>query len=65
MSNNPFFSGSFCGHKMYALDAQSRLDMVKRFDIAKCRAALRTKDLQIGVRDAIERRLKRLIKEEA
>ena len=57
---NPFFASRYFGHDSFYVDAESRLDKVKSFTAAECRAALKLTDLQKAVRLAIERRLKRL-----
>ncbi len=59
---NPFRKrayGIFGGH-VEAVDAVSRIDMVRSFNPFKCNAALRVPGLQATVRQAIERRLREL-----
>jgi len=63
---NPFWAGfSFGDGDSFWVDAESRLDKVKRFSTVECRQALRLPDLQKTVRIGIERRLRRLQKEAA
>ncbi len=58
---NPFVTGHVPGvGDMQAADVESRLDLVARFNAAKCRAALQMPDLQKTVRRAVERRLRKL-----
>jgi hypothetical protein len=60
VKRDPFFVGVFFGHAAFTVDAESRLENVKSFTAAECRAALKLTDLQKAVRLALERRLKRL-----
>lgn len=58
MKRSPFQCGEYGGEWV---DAESRLDRVKTFDVGECRAALKlATGLQKTVRLAIERRLRRL-----
>ncbi len=59
---NPFRKRA-CGRHVEAVDAVSRIDMVRSFNPFKCGAALRVPGLQATVRQAIERRLRQLTKE--
>ena len=47
----------------YWVDAESRLDCVKSFNVAECHAALKVYGLQKTVSLAIERRLRKVKKE--
>lgn len=51
---NPFFAGRYFGLDSFYVDAASRLDKLKGFSAAECRAALKLPDLQKAVRLAIE-----------
>jgi len=68
---NPFYAGCWTdsktreSHAYYSTGAADRLDTVKRFDAAQCRAALTLPDLQKTVRTAVERRLRKLEQENA
>ncbi|MCC5811351.1 MAG: hypothetical protein JJU06_13355 [Ectothiorhodospiraceae bacterium] len=62
--NNPFRAGEYNGHQTYHIDADSRLSAVRRFTLEEYRVALELHDLQKTVRTAIERRLRRLEREE-
>ena len=62
---NPFYSGNYCGHDTYVCDVAGRLDRVRTFDAAACRAALTVPGLQKTVKVAIERRLKMMRTAEA
>lgn len=57
---NPFFAGSYNGHDCYHLAADARMRAVEAFDLAQCRAALEIEPLQKTVRQAIERRMRKL-----
>ena len=58
---NPFLCPRL-GRGVQTTDASGRLEKVKEFDAIQCRAALRLPDLQGTVRQAIERRLRKLNK---
>jgi len=62
VNRDPFYVGRFSGHDSFTVDAQGRLDAVKQFTAAECRAALKLTGLQKTVRLAVERRLRRLEK---
>ncbi len=57
--SNPFRTHGQSGE---AVDAVSRIDMVRSFNPFKCNAALRVPGLQATVRQAIQRRLRQLAK---
>ncbi|PWG61729.1 hypothetical protein [Sediminicurvatus halobius] len=57
---NPFITGHFNGHPVGHTDAQSRIEAARRFDRAQCLAALEVPGLQKTVRNAVERRLRKL-----
>lgn len=58
---NPFETGqTYRGIPLQHMDAQDRIDLVREFDVRQCRAALEVAGLQKTVRQAIERRLRRL-----
>jgi hypothetical protein len=56
---NPFSSPNF-GRGVQTVAAADRIEMVKKFDASQCRAALKLPDLQATVRQAVERRLKKV-----
>lgn len=56
---NPFSCPNL-GRGVQTVAAADRMELVKKFDASQCRAALKLPDLQATVRQAIERRLKRL-----
>lgn len=61
---NPFATTrTLRGHQCQAVDAESRIDMARRFDAEQCHAALKRRDIQKTVRAAVYRRLRRLEKE--
>ncbi|MCC5809909.1 MAG: hypothetical protein JJU06_06000 [Ectothiorhodospiraceae bacterium] len=60
---NPFFAGEYSGMQTYHVDAASRLDAAKRFNLEECRAALQVKGLQKTVATALERRIRKLERE--
>jgi len=59
---NPFLCPAL-GPGVQTVDAASRIEACKTFDAAQCRAALKVSGLQATVRQAIERRLRRLSSE--
>lgn len=63
---NPFLTGvrGFGGKRLAASDVDSRLRMVKGFDVAQCAAALRMHSIQKTVRVACQRRLRKLNREQ-
>lgn len=66
MIDNPFYSGrSYCGEQLQAVDVESRLRMLKSFDIEQCRMALQVQGLQKTVAVAAERRIRKLSKAQA
>lgn len=56
---NPFLMPSL-GPGVQTIDSAGRIMAVKNFNAAQCRAALKLPDLQATVRQAIERRLRKL-----
>jgi hypothetical protein len=48
------------GPNVETVDAAGRIEAVTKFDVKQCRAALKLPGLQATVRQAIERRLKKL-----
>lgn len=58
---NPFFAGMYDGQTTYYCDVPSRLECIAHFDLAQCRAALKVKGLQLTVRTAVLRRIRRLM----
>ncbi len=56
---NPFLMPSL-GPGVQTIDSADRIAASKNFNIAECRAALQLPDLQKTVRQAIERRLKKV-----
>lgn len=61
-TSNPFACPQL-GPGFQIVDDHERIQAVKEFDAAQCRAALELPDLQATVRQAIERRLRHLDKE--
>lgn len=61
MSNNPFLTMVY-GHPCGACDAQTRLDMVKKFNREQCEAALKINGLQKSVEKALHSRINKLAK---
>lgn len=57
---HPFYAGRYWQRPTMHMDADSRLDVVKRMDRATLKRALRVPHLQKTVRLAIERRLRKL-----
>lgn len=62
-ARNPFLCPEY-GRDVQTVDVAGRVEHVKHFNTAQCRAALKLPDLQATVRQAIERRLRRLAKEQ-
>lgn len=60
--DNPFYRGHHHGYDTYILSVEDRLRAVKAFDLGQCRAALQVDSLQSTVRQAIERRIRKLSK---
>lgn len=60
---NPFFSGTYFGNDAFYIDSASRLDVVKSLSLAACRRALLVDNVQKTVRQAIERRIRKLERE--
>ena len=59
---NPFLNPQY-GPGIQTVSAAERIEDVKKFTAAQCRAALRLPDLQATVRQAIERRQRQLCKD--
>lgn len=59
-SRNPFFAYQTEGRDFYYTDAASRMRAVESFDLKQCRAALKVDPLQVTVRRAIERQIRKL-----
>lgn len=59
-SAHPFYSGTYNGHDCYCMSADDRVKRVTGFDLATCRVALELPGLQGTVRQAIERRIRKL-----
>lgn len=57
--DNPFYK-NWNGHMAGAIDAQSRIEMVKQFNREQCEAALKVLGLQKSVEKAVNSRLKKL-----
>lgn len=60
---NPFLC-PVLGPSVEAIDVASRIEIVKELDAEECHAALKVPGLQKIVRQAVERRLRRLAKEQ-
>ena len=58
--SHPFYSGTYNGHDCYYVTADDRVKRVAEFDLDTCRAALQLEDLQATVRQALERRIRKL-----
>lgn len=61
MNANPFANADGVG----AVDVAGRLGMVERFDLDKCRAALKVPHLQATVEKKVRSRIRKLEKEAA
>lgn len=59
-ARHPFYSGTYNGRDCYCMTADDRVERVARFDLATCHAAQRLEGLQKTVREAIERRIRKL-----
>lgn len=59
---NPFLSMRMKGRMVGPVDADSRLHMLKGFDLKQCKAALEVPDLQLSVKNRIEARIRKLEK---
>lgn len=65
---NPFVTGfnPLTGEAtVQAVDAESRLHMVKSFELWQCHAALKVPGLQLTVQNAIERRIRQIKRQAA
>jgi hypothetical protein len=65
MSDNPFITRTpgHNGGPTYYYDADSRLARVKEFNLTQLNQALMVEGLQKSVKTAIERRIRKLVKE--
>lgn len=63
MSRCPFYTSTYNGRDFSAMTASDRLLMVHHFDLQQCQAALGVRYLQTTVRQAIERRIRKLQRE--
>lgn len=63
---NPFEHGSnpVTGRPFVAQTLEDRRAMVRKFDRAQCKAAMKLPGLQLGVIHALERRLREIAKQE-
>lgn len=59
-SAHPFYSGTYNGHDCFCMSADDRVKRVVDFDLPTCKAALELPSLQSTVRQAIERRIRKL-----
>lgn len=59
---SPFYSGTYNGHDCYCISADDRVKRVADFDLETCREALKVSGLQSTVRQAIERRIRKLVR---
>lgn len=57
---HPFYSGTYDGRDCYCITADDRVKRAANFDIDTCRRALALPDLQSTVRQALERRIRKL-----
>lgn len=62
---NPFKTGSWDGVDYFAVTADDRVAMVRRFDRDQCTRALALDDLQKTVASALKRRLRKLDREDS
>lgn len=60
--DNPFYAYSVDDRDFFHVSAEDRLRRVKDFDLDQCHAALQVDGLQSTVRQAIERRVRKLKK---
>lgn len=63
IDGNPFLEKGYKGMVYGAVDAQSRLDMVKHFNLEQCEAALKVEGLQKSVEKAVQSRMRKLSKD--
>lgn len=62
IGGDPFLRKGWNGMVTGAIDTKSRLDMVKRFNLEQCEAALKVDGLQKSVEKAIHSRMRKLAK---
>lgn len=59
-AEHPFYSGTYNGRDCYCVTADDCVKLVSELDLAKCQAVLELPDLQGTVRQAAERRIRKL-----
>lgn len=59
-AEHPFYSGTYNGRDCYCMTADDRVKRVAALDLEKCQAVLELPNLQITVRQAAERRIRKL-----
>lgn len=59
-SRHPFYSGTYNGRDCYCMTADDRVNRVAGFDLETCQDALKIGGLQATVKQAIERRMRKL-----
>lgn len=57
---NPFYSGTYNGRDCFCMCADDRVQRVAEFDLVQCEAALQVSGLQSTVKQAIQRRIRKL-----
>lgn len=62
---NPFAAGIYNGVQSYTIAVDDRLQLVKKFTLAQCQAALQVNGLQKTVETAVRARIRRFEKEAA
>lgn len=62
---HPFFAGAYRGRTLLHCTAEDRCQRIKAMDRQQLEAVLQLPDLQKTVRTAAERRLRKLLSEEA
>ncbi|MBI4714424.1 MAG: hypothetical protein HY760_00495 [Nitrospirae bacterium] len=60
IDGNPFLKIGYGGRAMGPVTVEDRLNMMKKFDVTQCRAALKLPYIQKTVRKALVRRLRQL-----
>ena len=65
MNTHPFYAATYNGQDFYHTCATNRLMAVQRLSLEQCRAALEVPGLQKTVITALERRIRKLEREES
>ncbi len=59
-ATHPFYSGTHNGRDFYCIAADDRVKRCADFDLETCHAALKLDGLQATVKQALERRIRKL-----